>query len=156
MFTLMKILASYKDCDSALVIQVASRIQDILNVGDVLSLKGDLGAGKTFFAKALLKSMGHEGEVPSPTFSLVQVYDNTRLPVWHFDLYRLKIEEEVYELGIEEAFATSISVIEWAEKASHAMPAETLEIQIDFAEDENKRHITITGNDAWDKRLNNS
>ncbi len=149
----MKKIALYEDCDEDGVMQVAKRFVGILSCGDVISLKGDLGAGKTFFAKALLKMLGYKGEVPSPTFPLVQVYEELTPPVWHFDLYRLKTEEEVYELGIEEAFLNAVSLIEWAEKASHVLPKDLLEINITFTDNDNTRHITLTGNEKWQTRL---
>ena len=104
--------------------------QDIaaaLRDGDVLALKGDLGAGKTTLARGLIRALAADPqlEVPSPTFTLVQCYE-TRVPVLHFDLYRLSSVDELDELGFDEAGKTGIAIVEWPEKAGGHLPAETI------------------------------
>lgn len=103
-----------------------------LKPGDVLFLRGDLGAGKTVFARALVRALsGDPGlEVPSPTFTLVQTYDTEKGPLWHFDLYRLKEPEEIYETGWEEALGEGIVVVEWPERLGGLSPRKHIEIQI--------------------------
>ncbi|WP_415922453.1 tRNA (adenosine(37)-N6)-threonylcarbamoyltransferase complex ATPase subunit type 1 TsaE [Tateyamaria sp. SN6-1] len=98
--------------------------------GDILLLEGDVGAGKTHLARALIQSILIEAEdVPSPTFTLVQVYDTTRGPLWHADLYRLSDSSEVEELGLTEAFATAICLVEWPDRLADT-PAGALRLCI--------------------------
>ena len=103
--------------DEAATAALASRVAALVVPGDIIALKGDLGAGKTSFARAFIRARGdaHE-EVPSPTFTLVQIYQTDAVAIWHFDLYRLDAAEEAWELGIEEAFASGVSLIEWPER----------------------------------------
>ncbi|TPJ19798.1 tRNA (adenosine(37)-N6)-threonylcarbamoyltransferase complex ATPase subunit type 1 TsaE [Mesorhizobium sp. B2-7-3] len=102
-----------------------------LRVGDVLALKGDLGAGKSTLARALIRALADDAglEVPSPTFTLVQSYD-TRVPVHHFDLYRLSSATELDELGFEEALAQGAALIEWPERADGYLPKATVLIEL--------------------------
>ncbi|MBZ9697409.1 tRNA (adenosine(37)-N6)-threonylcarbamoyltransferase complex ATPase subunit type 1 TsaE [Mesorhizobium sp. CO1-1-9] len=102
-----------------------------LRVGDVLALKGDLGAGKSTLARALIRALADDAglEVPSPTFTLVQSYD-TRVPVHHFDLYRLSSAAELDELGFEEALAQGAALIEWPERADGYLPKATVLIEL--------------------------
>lgn len=102
-----------------------------LRVGDLLALKGDLGAGKSTLARALIRALADDAglEVPSPTFTLVQSYD-TRVPVHHFDLYRLTSAAELDELGFEEALAQGAALIEWPERADGYLPKATVLIEL--------------------------
>ena len=118
--------------------------------GDVIALTGDLGAGKTVFARALIRSLGRAvgndiDHVPSPTFTLVQLYDLADFTLYHFDLYRLKAPDEVWEIGIEDAFADGVSVIEWAERIEHLLPPHYIGINLAFGQDETARIATVTG-----------
>ena len=94
-----------------------------LRPGDVLALKGDLGAGKSTLARALIRALADDAglDVPSPTFTLVQSYD-TRIPVHHFDLYRLSSAGEIDELGFDEALLQGAALVEWPERAEGALP----------------------------------
>lgn len=117
-----------------------------LRSGDVLLLRGDLGAGKSTFARALIQTLcGSTTEVPSPTFTLVQTYDAPSFLLWHFDLYRLEAPEEIYELGIEEAFQSSVSLIEWPEKAEGLLPQKALSVEFAYGTTETERILTFTG-----------
>lgn len=123
---------------------------------DVLALRGPLGAGKTAFARAFIRARpggGSAGEVPSPTFTLVQVYDLPGVPVWHFDLYRLAAPEDAYELGIEEAFAAAISLVEWPERMGPLLPAARLDLEFHVAPGTAARTATLTAPDGWADRL---
>jgi tRNA threonylcarbamoyladenosine biosynthesis protein TsaE len=104
--------------------------------GDVVGLKGDLGAGKTTLARAIIRAAAADPDliVPSPTFTLVEVYDTPRGAYWHFDLYRLDDPEQVYELGWEEALAEGIVLLEWPERLGPLLPQHlgvTLEVDGD-------------------------
>ena len=111
----------------------------------MIALKGELGSGKTYFARAFIG----EEEVPSPTFTLVQIYDRPQNRIWHFDLYRLEAPEQAIELGIEEAFASGISLIEWPERLGRLIPAERLEIALGFAAAPEARDVVIVGTGRW-------
>lgn len=95
-----------------------------LKPGDVVGLKGDLGAGKTTLARAIIRAAAADPDliVPSPTFTLVEVYETPRGTFWHFDLYRLEAPEQVYELGWEEALAEGIVLLEWPERLGELLP----------------------------------
>ena len=126
---------------------LAAKLAGGLGSGDVLCLHGNLGAGKTLFARALIRAIADDPdlEVPSPTFTLVQTYDTLAGPVWHFDLYRIEEPEDIYELGWEDAVAEGITIVEWPERLDFLAPANRLEIGfISLADDANRREITLT------------
>ena len=123
---------------------LAARLAVLASAGDIVGLAGELGAGKTTFARAFICARLGETEVPSPTFTLVQTYENGSTPIWHFDLYRLQNSEEIYELGIEEAFETAISLIEWPEKMAGNEPSDWLELRLDPGDGEESRSATFT------------
>ncbi len=131
-----------------------------LGPGDVVALWGDLGAGKTTLARALIRALpGPPGSaderVPSPTFTLVQLYERTVAPVWHFDLYRLRSGEEVWELGWEEALAGGLLLIEWPERLGSLLPAATLSLTLEPAAGGARRRASFAGLPAWSDRLGN-
>jgi len=97
---------------------------------DIFLLKGTLGMGKSVFARSFIQSLTDALEVPSPTFTLVQTYEASVFNIYHFDLYRLKSPEEIWELNIEEAFATAVSLIEWPEKMDPYIPKTAVKINI--------------------------
>ncbi len=130
---------------------VARALASLLRPRDVVLLKGDLGAGKSTFARALIQALcGEDTVVPSPTFTLVQTYDAPNFVVWHFDLYRLMHSEEAYELGIEEAFINGVSLIEWPERMGEILPRDSLEIELKYGNHENERILCFTG---WKDRF---
>ena len=94
---------------------LAQYIASIVGVGDVVLLKGKLGSGKTAFTRFFVDSVINNAHVSSPTFSLVNVYEGKQCEIWHYDLYRVKREEELYELGIDDALSNAITIIEWPE-----------------------------------------
>lgn len=130
---------------------LAVRIAQILKTGDVLTLTGGLGAGKTVFARALVNALAPAPEeVPSPTFTLVQVYENQSPAIWHFDLYRLESEDEILELGWDEARRQGVALVEWPERLGGLLPRDRLEISIEFtADSENARQVTFTPHGKW-------
>ena len=116
--------------------QLGATLAARLRIGDVVGLKGELGAGKTTLARAILRAAAEDARliVPSPTFTLVEVYETPRGSFWHFDLYRLETPEQVFELGWEEALAEGISIIEWPERLGPLLPKHlsvTLEVDGD-------------------------
>ena len=124
---------------------LAASFAQTLTLCDVVTLTGDLGAGKTTFCQTIIRTLVDESlEVTSPTFTLVQLYDQCSIPIWHVDLYRIESEEEVYELGLEEAFDTAITLIEWPSRAPHIIPSNAITIDITFGEQEDERLFTIT------------
>jgi tRNA threonylcarbamoyladenosine biosynthesis protein TsaE len=139
--------------DEAATASFAARIAALAEIGDVIALKGDLGAGKTSFARAFIGARGGEEEVPSPTFTLVQVYELQSAAIWHFDLYRLKSPEEAWELGIEDAFSEGISLIEWPEQLGSLLPRRRLEINFLFGDRPDARRAVIAAGEGWRERL---
>ncbi|MFI4983937.1 MAG: tRNA (adenosine(37)-N6)-threonylcarbamoyltransferase complex ATPase subunit type 1 TsaE [Rickettsiales bacterium] len=122
----------------------AGRLAVQLQLGDVVTLTGDLGSGKTTFAGLLLGHLSVQDiAVTSPTFNIVNVYDADSFPVWHFDLYRLEDENEIANIGIDEALTSALSIIEWPEIANSYLPAQRIEINISFATP-NTRNLQIT------------
>lgn len=133
---------------------LARRLAPRLRAGDVVGLRGELGVGKTTFARALIRRLvGAEVEVPSPTFNLVLTYELDGVTLWHFDLYRLEQPEEAFELGIEEAFADGISLIEWPERLDRLLPEDGLTVALASGDGKNARRIAFGGGGDWPARL---
>ena len=132
---------------------LAARIAALARPGDVIALSGDLGAGKTAFARAFIRARGSGEAVPSPTFTLVQVYDAGETSVWHFDAYRLRDPEEVWELGIEDAFRDGISLIEWPERLGDLVPPHRLEIMLSPGPVPTARRAVLDPAGDWAERL---
>ncbi|WP_119421234.1 tRNA (adenosine(37)-N6)-threonylcarbamoyltransferase complex ATPase subunit type 1 TsaE [Desertibaculum subflavum] len=130
--------------------RLARRLARVAVPGDVIALEGDLGAGKTAFARAFISAAtGAETEVPSPTFTLVQTYETHIGPIWHFDLYRLSAAEEARELGLDEAFAEGISLIEWPERLGPQLPPKALTLRLEMGADEDARRATLEAKGRW-------
>ncbi len=145
--------------DEAATLALARSLTGLLQAGDVVFLIGDLGTGKTTFARGLINALPQVGdgagdeEVPSPTFTLVQIYERRPAPVWHVDLYRLERPEEVEELGLEEAAGEAITLIEWPERLGQRIPADRLEVQLSYGEAPDTRSVLLVGYGSWRKRL---
>lgn len=118
--------------------------------GDVITLSGPFGVGKTALVRAMLHAMGHEGEVPSPTFAIVQPYDDLVPPVWHVDLYRLEDEGEIEELGLDAA-EEGLLIVEWPERAGPGAFRHALRLALDF-EEGGARRLTASVPPAWESR----
>ncbi|MDI9409563.1 MAG: tRNA (adenosine(37)-N6)-threonylcarbamoyltransferase complex ATPase subunit type 1 TsaE [Candidatus Pacebacteria bacterium] len=122
---------------------------------DVIALTGNLGSGKTVLARGMVREFCGRPDlaVASPTFSLVQNYNNSAgEQLWHLDLYRLKAREEAWELGLDLAFSEAITLIEWPEILGDWLPANHLKIDLQFIED-SIRLVTLTMTEAWQNRL---
>ncbi len=144
--------------DEAATKSLAGWLAGKCRVGDILALEGDLGAGKTTFARAFIHALGGgEEEVPSPTFTLLQIYELPRATVYHFDLFRLENPEEAVELGMEDAFAEGISLIEWPDRLGGrpggALPGDRLEVRLEFGPEETSRTAWLVGHGGWATRL---
>src|SRR6516164_3869418 len=139
--------------DEAATAAFAARISALAATRDIIALKGDLGSGKTTFARGFIRARGGTEEVPSPTFTLVQIYELGSAVVWHFDLYRLKSPEEAWELGIEDAFSEGISLIEWPERLGPLLPRRRLEIEFLFGDQPHSRRALIAAGESWQNRL---
>jgi tRNA threonylcarbamoyladenosine biosynthesis protein TsaE len=139
--------------DEAGTAALAARLAAVARPGDVIALKGELGAGKTSFARAFIRALGGTGEVPSPTFTLVQLYELASATVWHFDGYRLRDPEEAWELGIDDAFAEGISLIEWPERFGALLPARRLEVALSPGATPSSRRAAIDAPGDWAGRL---
>ncbi|ETX12887.1 ATP-binding protein [Roseivivax halodurans JCM 10272] len=126
----------------------------VLRAGDCVLLEGGLGAGKTHLARALIQSrLVAPEDVPSPTFTLVQVYETRGPEIWHADLYRLSGPDEVIELGLDAAFETAICLVEWPDRLGDITPAEALTVEL-VPEDAGGRRAIVRWTDAaWDARL---
>lgn len=138
--------------DLAATERLAAELEPFAGRGDVIALRGDLGAGKTAFARAFIQSRFGAIDVPSPTFNLVLTYGDGDTAIWHFDLYRLEDADEVYELGFEEALAGALSLIEWPERLGSLLPADRLSLAFELAADET-RAVTIDAPGVWATRL---
>ena len=143
--------------DEAATVSLAGRIAPLARPGDVVALWGDLGAGKTVFARAFVRGRGDPAEeVPSPTFTLVQVYEpgpGFAGAVYHFDLFRLTAAEQAYELDIEEAFADGVSLIEWPGRLGRLLPAVRLDITLTQGSAPDTRRVVLEGRGSWASRL---
>lgn len=127
-----------------------------ITLGDVITFVGDLGAGKTTLIREIIHSLLSDDkiEVTSPTFNLLHVYKFDNITISHFDLYRLKNLAEAYELGIEDAFFSSVSLIEWPEIIDDILPNDRLEIQLGFINNsQTGRELVLKGYSKWEKIL---
>lgn len=103
--------------DLAAMTSLGQRIAAQLRQGDVVALSGGLGTGKTTLSRAILEALGHEGEVPSPTFTIIETYDDCRIPVVHADFYRLEEVSEVEQLGLDDYREGAVLLAEWPDHA---------------------------------------
>ncbi len=134
---------------------IAAALARVCAAGDVIALSGALGSGKTVFARGFVRALADtDEEVPSPTFTLVQIYPAAPAPIHHFDLYRIEETEEAWELGIEDAFAEGISLIEWPDRLGALLPANRLDVEFTVEDgDPEIRCLRLRGGPFWRDRL---
>ena len=142
---------SHLEFDEAAIAALGAALAAVLCPGDTIALRGDLGAGKTTLARAIIAALGWLGEVPSPTYTLVQSYDppDVRVPVWHIDLYRLASPDDADALGLFEADAALL--IEWPQRLGARLPANALILTRSGSGDA-PRHLTWRVPPAWEGR----
>ena len=144
--------------DLAATAALGRRLARLLRRGDVVALKGGLGAGKTTLAREIVAALSAEAtEVPSPTFTLVQTYPvrlaDGEAELWHFDLYRLDRADQIDELGLDEALAGAVSLIEWPELIERQLPRDRV-LSVALAIDASgARSVTLSGGKSWGDRL---
>src|SRR5438309_10821373 len=118
--------------------------------GDVITLSGPLGVGKTALARGFIAGLGHDGEVPSPSFAIVQPYEDVDPPVWHVDLYRIENASEIEELGLDAA-ADAVLLVEWPERPGEQAWADALRLSLQFGQD-GDRILTAKAPPSWEGR----
>lgn len=137
------------------MIAFAGKLANILKKGDILHLQGDLGAGKSTFARALIRTALQDEDlpVPSPTFTLLQTYDHKPCSIWHYDLYRLSSVEEIYEIGFEEGIENAINLVEWPERLEGLTDKTALKIQLDHQNQSSRKLSIESQNPNWQNRF---
>ena len=134
--------------------ELASALKENLQNGDIILLKGEIGAGKSLFARSLIQStMDQVEEVPSPTFTIVQTYETKLGSIWHADLYRLTEQSEIFELGLIDAFVSEIVIVEWPERLGHLEPQDALTVEIIILENDKREVIFSSNSSMWKVRL---
>ena len=134
--------------------ELASALKENLQNGDIILLKGEIGAGKSLFARSLIQSaMDQVEEVPSPTFTIVQTYETKLGSIWHADLYRLTDQSEIFELGLIDAFVNEIVIVEWPDRLGHLEPQDALTVEIVILENDKREVIFSTNSSMWKARL---
>lgn len=125
---------------------LGGRLADALHGGEVIAFTGDLGAGKTAFVSGMAQALGVEERVTSPTFTIVNEYEGGRLPLFHFDMYRLGSADELFHIGWEDYLARGgVCAVEWSENVEDAIEEDAIRVSITRGDDENSRIITIEG-----------
>lgn len=138
--------AALRVADASMTDRIACRLADRTAPGDTILLSGDLGAGKSHFARTFIRhALGAEVEVPSPSFTLVQIYETGRGEIWHADLYRLGGPDEIVELGLDLAFEEARCLVEWPERMAPDWPPGAVLLRLDFVpgEDEALRDLRV-------------
>ena len=125
---------------------LGARLARALEPGAVVAFTGDLGAGKTAFVRGLARGLGIRDRVTSPTFTVVNEYEGGRLPLFHFDLYRLGCADELFDIGWEDYLARGgVCAVEWSERMEELLEPGTIRVDLRRGEDENRRVITVEG-----------
>ena len=125
---------------------LGARLARALEPGAVVAFTGDLGAGKTAFVRGLARGLGIPDRVTSPTFTIVNEYEGGRLPLFHFDLYRLGSADELFDIGWEDYLARGgVCAVEWSERMEELLEPGTIRVDLRRGEDEDRRVITVEG-----------
>ncbi len=132
---------------------IGRKLGAVIRAGDKIALTGTLGAGKTTLARGILKGLGYGGEVPSPTFAIVQPYEppETRIPVAHIDLYRIENPEEIPELGLEDMLIDGAMIVEWPDRMPERFWQDALNLTLEITGEGNRR-LTWRAGSAWNDR----
>ena len=136
--------------DEAATVAAGAQLAAMIRPGDVIAMTGDLGAGKTTLVRGLLQALGHDGEVPSPSFAIVQPYEDIDPPVWHADLYRVENVAELAELGLD-SLGDGVLIVEWPERAGPGAWPEALRLSLEIL-DPQRRRLTAEVPAAWEGR----
>ena len=136
--------------DEEATTQLGALLAGLAEPGDVITLSGPLGAGKTSLARGFISGLGHIGDVPSPSFAIVQPYDQLEPPVWHVDLYRIEEPSEIDELGLDSA-SEAVLLVEWPERAGTGAWPEALALSLDFGKN-GERILTAKVPRSWEGR----
>ncbi|MCY7339382.1 MAG: tRNA (adenosine(37)-N6)-threonylcarbamoyltransferase complex ATPase subunit type 1 TsaE [Sphingomonas bacterium] len=138
--------------DEAATKAAGASLAACLKPGDIILLEGALGAGKTTFVRGMLAALGHDGEVPSPSFAIVQPYEAQALPLWHVDLYRIEHPAELDELGLDTIRDDGVLVVEWPSRAGEgAWPPSALGLSLEPRPD-GSRCLTVMAGKGWEER----
>lgn len=132
---------------------LGAAIAACLAPGAAVTLTGDLGAGKTTLARGAVRALLGQVEVPSPTFTLVQTYETPGFELWHADLYRIEHEDELDELGLEDAFEDAACLVEWPERLGPRLPERRLDVRLSFVEGGGRRAVLTAHGEFWVGRL---
>ena len=148
----MNELISFENINEQTLQRIGVCLGKSLRAGDVVLLRGEMGAGKSVLTRAAAQGMGVEGPVPSPTFTILNIHEGTELKLYHFDLYRLESADALFEMGLEEYIPSTdgATFIEWPQMAEEAMPESVLEVEIVYAMDGLARSLTMTGTGDFD------
>lgn len=139
--------------DSAATEALGAAIAGHLKAGDVVTLSGDLGAGKTTLARGAVRALTGETEAPSPTFTIIQIYQAADFELWHADLYRIEDFAELAELGLEDAFEEAACLIEWPDRLGGLTPETRLDVGLGFADGGGRRAVLTAYGENWVGRL---
>jgi tRNA threonylcarbamoyladenosine biosynthesis protein TsaE len=136
--------------DEQATARLGAKLAAVARAGDVITLSGPLGVGKTALARGFIGALGHHADVPSPSFAIVQPYEELDPPVWHVDFYRIEEASEIGELGLDSA-VDAVLLVEWPERAGANMWPESLALSLEFA-DQGRRILTAKVPPSWDGR----
>jgi tRNA threonylcarbamoyladenosine biosynthesis protein TsaE len=136
--------------DEAATARLGAEMARVVRPGDVITLSGPLGVGKTALARGMIAALGHAGDVPSPSFAIVQPYEELDPPLWHVDLYRIENLSEIEELGLDSA-ADAVLLVEWPERAGEHSWSDALRLSLEFGSDHD-RILTAEVPPSWEGR----